>query len=64
MTPRFHELPATPATVHWGYFDAALEPVLTVASGDVIGIEEIHLHEGIDRVARRRLELAATRPPV
>jgi acetamidase/formamidase len=46
MTPRFHELPATPATVHWGYFDAALEPVLTVASGDVIGIETLTHHAG------------------
>jgi hypothetical protein len=25
-----HQLPATPQTVHWGYFDPALAPVLTV----------------------------------
>jgi hypothetical protein len=25
-----HRLPATPSTVHWGYFDPRLEPVLTV----------------------------------
>ena len=30
-----HRLPATPSTVHWGYFDPRLEPVLTVASEDV-----------------------------
>jgi acetamidase/formamidase len=29
-----HHLNATPGTVHWGYFDAALAPVLRVKSGD------------------------------
>ncbi|MFQ5691668.1 MAG: acetamidase/formamidase family protein [Nitrospinota bacterium] len=29
-----HELFASPETVHWGYFDHRLEPVLTIASGD------------------------------
>jgi hypothetical protein len=28
-----HRLPATPSTVHWGYFDPRLEPVLTVDQG-------------------------------
>jgi acetamidase/formamidase len=41
MSVRFHSLPATPETVHWGYFDPALEPVLSVASGDLIGIEAL-----------------------
>lgn len=31
-----HRLPLAPENVHWGYFDAALRPVLRVASGDVI----------------------------
>jgi acetamidase/formamidase len=31
-----HELHSSPDTVHWGYFDAALPPVLTVASGDTV----------------------------
>jgi hypothetical protein len=31
-----HTLQAVPATVHWGYFDASLAPVLTVKSGDLI----------------------------
>ena len=30
-----HDLRATPKTVHWGYFDASLAPVLKVASGDL-----------------------------
>jgi formamidase len=39
-------LPATPKTVHWGYFDAALAPVLTVASGDIVRAEAITHHAG------------------
>ena len=31
--PQLHHLPATPATVHWGYFDGTLTPVLTIRSG-------------------------------
>lgn len=41
-----HLLPATPATVHWGYFDPGLEPVLTVASGDLVQIEALTHHAG------------------
>jgi acetamidase/formamidase len=31
-----HSLEPTPDTVHWGYFDAALEPVLEIDSGDTV----------------------------
>jgi acetamidase/formamidase len=31
-----HELRASPATVHRGFFDASLKPVLTIDSGDVV----------------------------
>ena len=41
-----HRLPATPKTVHWGYFDAALAPVLKVRSGDLIAAEAITHHAG------------------
>ncbi len=33
---RVHELPALPENIHWGYHDAALAPVLRVASGDTV----------------------------
>ena len=33
---RHHELPAAPPNIHWGYHDAALPPVLQVASGDTV----------------------------
>lgn len=36
-----HELKATPKTVHWGYFDARLKPVLTIESGDIVRVETI-----------------------
>jgi acetamidase/formamidase len=39
QTPRVHELPLRPETVHWGYYDAKLAPALTVASGDRVRIE-------------------------
>jgi acetamidase/formamidase len=41
-----HDLAATPRTVHWGYFDNALAPALTVDSGDVVRIETITHHAG------------------
>jgi acetamidase/formamidase len=55
-----HVLPAMPGTVHWGYFDASLAPVLTVESGDLIRVEAIThqagdapdllMDEGIERI--------------
>jgi len=41
-----HHLPATPETVHWGYFDPSLEPALTVESGDLVSIEALTHHAG------------------
>ncbi len=41
-----HHLRATPKTVHWGYFDAALAPVLKVKSGDLVQAEAITHHAG------------------
>src|ERR1043165_8599311 len=34
-----HDLKLSPATVHWGYYDATVKPVLRVASGDTIRVE-------------------------
>src|SRR5215469_2694612 len=31
-----HRVPATPETVRWGTFDAAMPPVLTINSGDTV----------------------------
>jgi acetamidase/formamidase len=37
--PQHHTLSAGPQTCHWGFFDAALEPVLRVGSGDTVAVE-------------------------
>jgi acetamidase/formamidase len=36
-----HHLTSSPATVHWGYFDAALAPALTIVSGDRVTVETV-----------------------
>src|ERR1041385_8058695 len=36
---RTHDLKLSPATVHWGYYDATVKPVLRVASGDTVRVE-------------------------
>ncbi len=38
-SPRTHELKASPTTVHRGFFDATLKPVLTIDSGDIVRLE-------------------------
>jgi acetamidase/formamidase len=38
-SPVTHDLKASPATVHRGFFDAALAPVLTIGSGDIVRLE-------------------------
>lgn len=36
-----HRLDAAPGTVHWGYFDAALKPLVTVDSGETVTISTV-----------------------
>ncbi len=36
-----HRIDAAPETVHWGYFDAALPPLLEVESGDTVTISTV-----------------------
>lgn len=38
-SPKVHELKASPTTVHRGFFDASLKPVLTIDSGDIVQLE-------------------------
>ncbi len=40
-----HQLKSSVETCHWGWFDAAQPPVLTVASGDTVEIETISGNE-------------------
>lgn len=41
MSSRHHTLRATPQTVHWGFWDAALPPVMHIASGDTVTIDTL-----------------------
>jgi len=45
-----HVLPATPETVHTGFYDHSLPPVLTIHSGDTVLFETMHLFD--DRVEK------------
>lgn len=45
---RHHFLPATPQTVHWGYFSKNLKPVIEVNSGDYVTIETLTHHANDD----------------
>jgi acetamidase/formamidase len=45
---RHHHLPATAATVHWGYFSRSLAPRLEVDSGDLVTIEVLTHHANDD----------------
>ena len=36
-----HRIDAAPDTVHWGYFDAKLKPLITVTSGDTVTISTV-----------------------
>jgi acetamidase/formamidase len=36
-----HELFPSSSTLHWGYFDAALKPALTIAPGDTVTIHSV-----------------------
>ena len=44
-----HELRLAPQNVHWGYYDAAVKPVLRVASGDTIRVETM-VARGLQRM--------------
>ena len=39
--PTHHTLNPSPSTVHWGYWDAALKPVLRIQSGDTVTVNSI-----------------------
>jgi acetamidase/formamidase len=46
---RTHELKLLPENVHWGYYDAAVKPVLRIASGDTVRVEAM-LARGLGRL--------------
>lgn len=44
-----HQLPLEPGNIHWGYYDASLEPVLAIDSGDRVSFENL-LARGLERL--------------
>jgi acetamidase/formamidase len=40
-TMNSHRIDAAPQTVHWGYFDAALAPILTIDSGESVTMSTV-----------------------
>jgi acetamidase/formamidase len=65
---RHHTLPAGAGTCHWGFFDAALPPVLTIESGDTVtmdsvsGPADVLPPEGFEVLAAHRDVLANLEP--
>ena len=48
-----HHLEATPDTVHWGYWDASIKPVLRIRSGDRVTVELAMRNRARGRITRR-----------
>ena len=46
--PKYHYVPATDKTVHWGYFSKLLKPVIEIDSGDFVTIEALTHHANDD----------------
>ena len=38
---RTHRLDAAPETVHWGFFDASLKPLVTIEPGDKVVVSTV-----------------------
>src|SRR5262252_5917442 len=49
QSARTYDLKLLPENVHWGYYDAAVKPVLRVASGDTIRVETM-VARGLQRL--------------
>jgi acetamidase/formamidase len=54
--PQTYTLPATPATVVWGYYDAVAKPVLRIRSGDTV------VFHTVTTASPARLEQAGVKP--
>lgn len=39
QSPRVHDLPVSPSTVHWGFYDARVKPAITIAPGDRVDVQ-------------------------
>jgi acetamidase/formamidase len=57
-----HRLEATPATVAYGYYDAAAKPVLRIASGDILDVDTLltNTPRGLERAGVKPENIQAT----
>ncbi|WGD32209.1 acetamidase/formamidase family protein [Ancylobacter sp. WKF20] len=46
--PAHHHLPINEQNVHWGYFSRSLQPLLEIASGDIVTVETLTQHASDD----------------
>lgn len=46
--PTHHYLPINAQHVHWGYFSRSLQPLLEIASGDIVTVETLTQHASDD----------------
>jgi acetamidase/formamidase len=58
---KIHRLIASPQTVHTGFYDASIHPVLTIDSGDTVVMSSMMLMDGRLRCGMSLEELLATR---
>src|SRR5258705_3572688 len=49
QAPHTHDLKLVPGNVHWGYYDAAVKPVLRIGSGDTVRLETM-VARGLQRL--------------
>lgn len=61
QSSKVHKLVATPQTVHTGFFDSTIPPVLTIDSGDTVALSTMMLMDGKLRCGMTIEELMATR---
>ena len=54
---KHHHLHSSVETCHWGCFDATLQPVLTIASGDEVTVDTVSGGPAV--LPRRRIPRAA-----
>lgn len=60
-TGKVHRLMASPKTVHTGFYDASIPPVLTIESGDPVVLSSLMLMDGKLRCGMTLEELVAAR---
>jgi acetamidase/formamidase len=59
--PTTHTLPLAPENIHWGYYDASVEPAVRIRSGDRVYFENL-LARGLERLRQAGFDEARFSP--